>query len=109
MVWLDQKACETISSADTPELAANFALIVLPLGIGVSGPRRIKSDIDLMYLEILSTDSGFSFLFTNLNNLFTTILLLFVCGFEQRVLATFSLYTEYASTGHRIESVCGAI
>ncbi|OMJ12432.1 hypothetical protein AYI70_g9128 [Smittium culicis] len=36
----DQKACETILSADTPELAANFAPIALPLGIGVSGPRR---------------------------------------------------------------------
>ncbi|OMJ08549.1 hypothetical protein AYI70_g11474 [Smittium culicis] len=87
----DQKACETISSADTPELAANVAPIALPLGIGVSGPRRIKSDIDLVYLEMLSTDNGFSLLFTNLNNLFTTHLLLLVCGVGQRVLATFSL------------------
>ncbi|OMJ19370.1 hypothetical protein AYI69_g6647, partial [Smittium culicis] len=39
MVKFDQKACKTISSADTPELAANVAPITLPLGIGVSGPR----------------------------------------------------------------------
>ncbi|OMJ16654.1 hypothetical protein AYI70_g6457, partial [Smittium culicis] len=77
-------ACKTISSADTPELAANVAPIALPLGIGVSGPRRTKSDIDLMYLEMLSIDSGISLLFTNLNNMFTTHLLLLVCGVGQR-------------------------